>query len=309
MFLVPTTFLWALVVLLSFITEEVRCFTPPLWIATVPANGSPAASHDDDGGRVGDDDKQVVVVRMSWKDRVYELLEFREVHGHTRVPKRYPANPSLGNWVNKQRQMYRKYVANERPCSLTAEQIQVLNDVGFCWDPPKSREVSTYENAWWKRLEEFRRSSHDDITSSHTTNEEENIQIKTPSSSLLPWIRQQRREYTRYLCGESSKLDASRIEALNDVNPDWWKSAHQIQWETRCQELIAYKEQYGDCCVPITYGNRKLAHWVSNTRKNYNQKMAGGKSSSSLTSEQIEELNQIGFVWNRWDYEYESKVK
>ena len=78
---------------------------------------------------------------------------------------------------------------------------------------------------------------------------------------------------------------------MNAIDPNWWKSARQRQWEARCKELIAYREKHGDCCVPINYENKKLANWVSNNRKNYNLKLAG--KASKLTSEQIAELDKL----------------
>ena len=43
-----------------------------------------------------------------------QLEEFRDINGHCLVPKRYKDNPSLGNWVNKQRQNYRRYLKGEK---------------------------------------------------------------------------------------------------------------------------------------------------------------------------------------------------
>ena len=60
-----------------------------------------------------------VSAASTWMDRVQELLQFSQAHGHTRVPKRYKENPALGNWVNKQRQLYRSYLQGTKPCSLT----------------------------------------------------------------------------------------------------------------------------------------------------------------------------------------------
>ena len=43
-----------------------------------------------------------------------QLEQFRDINGHCLVPKRYKDNPSLGNWVNKQRQNYRRYLKGEK---------------------------------------------------------------------------------------------------------------------------------------------------------------------------------------------------
>jgi hypothetical protein len=46
--------------------------------------------------------------------RMRELETYRNEYGDCLVPKRYNVNPSLGNWVNKQRQSYRKYLRGEK---------------------------------------------------------------------------------------------------------------------------------------------------------------------------------------------------
>ena len=38
-----------------------------------------------------------------WQDMFDQLLHFKEKNGHTMVPKRYPENPRLANWVHTQR--------------------------------------------------------------------------------------------------------------------------------------------------------------------------------------------------------------
>ena len=38
-----------------------------------------------------------------WQEMFDQLLEFKSKNGHTMVPKRYPVNPRLANWVHTQR--------------------------------------------------------------------------------------------------------------------------------------------------------------------------------------------------------------
>lgn len=245
----------------------------------------------------------IPVAGSTWVDRVHELVEYREHHGNTMVPKRYQENPALGNWVNKQRVLYRKYCANETPCSLTKEKIDILNQIGFVWDGKQTAtEGNTgttvkQESAWWKRLEELQE---------HYSS---NNSLESLPPSLSRWIRQQRQEYEKFQGSDKEcKLDKQKLDALNDVDPKWWKTFHQRRWDQRCRELIKYRQEHGDCCVPITYEkNKKLANWVSNCRKNYNLFHSGEKS--NLTEEKIKELEKIGFVWNRWDYEFDKKRK
>ena len=50
----------------------------------------------------------------SFAQKYAQLEQFRDINGHCLVPKRYEDNPSLGNWVNKQRQNYRRYLKGEK---------------------------------------------------------------------------------------------------------------------------------------------------------------------------------------------------
>jgi len=232
----------------------------------------------------------------SWIDRVYQLQDYKETYGDTSVPKRFPDNPSLGNWVNKQRVQYRKYLANETPCSMTEEKVAVLNQIGFCWDgTAKSRQslLQDKEEKWWSRLEEFRkmRASHQNKI----------------SPSMDRWLKQQR-WLVQQRAERGADFEETKLEALNAIDPNWWMSARELQWEDRYQELIAYKERHGNCCVPISYAkNKKLGTWVSNCRKQYKLREEG--ETSSMSQERIDKLNAIGFIWDRWEYEFEQKSK
>jgi hypothetical protein len=251
---------------------------------------------------------------QTWLDRFQQVTDYRDKYGHTLVPKRLKENPPLGNWVNKQRQHYRRYNEGKTPCSLTEKRIQLLNDIGFCWDATSLQSGSSkddnYESisskrvhkkrqdAWWGRLDEIKALVVDGSLTSLDRIESQ--------SSLGQWINMQRNEYIRWKDGElPSTLDEDRIEALNSIDSEWWKGAHQRQWDARFQELLEYRKRHGDCCVPISFLNKKLANWVSRQRRKYTLKMSG--KPSELTDEQMELLNAVGFVWNRWDYEFEKK--
>lgn len=225
--------------------------------------------------------------RLTWTDHVRELIKYKEEHGDTLVPKRYSANPSLGLWVSKQRMNYKKYIANEN-CSLTDGKIQLLDKIGFSWNGmAKIDEYS--KRRWWENLEDFKQHMY--------------LSEKQLPPSLERWIAIQRIEYKRKLEGhDDNKLDEGKIAALNEIDPEWWKSKRQRNWEIRCRELVEYRNEYGNCCVPISYKNKRLAHWVSNLRKKYNLRLAG--KTTTLYNDQIEELNKLGFVWDRWEYEF-----
>ena len=63
-----------------------------------------------------------------------------------------------------------------------------------------------------------------------------------------------------------------------------------ISWDERYGELVAYKERFGSCEMPVRWlENPKLAKWVVQQRQN--------KKRNRLTKEQIQLLDKIEFVW------------
>ena len=63
-----------------------------------------------------DYNEQLLVKELgrAFAQKYIELQEYKRSHGDCMVPKRYKSNPSLGNWVNKQRQNYRRFVHGEK---------------------------------------------------------------------------------------------------------------------------------------------------------------------------------------------------
>lgn len=249
--------------------------------------------------------------KSGWMERARQLYEFHKQHGHTLVPKRYRDNPALGNWVNKQRQQYRNYMAGNKPCALTDSRVEILNRINFCWDTTKANITGTYdEHQWWLRFEELRLFCL----------QVESDGAQSTSLLLLPrqtrlgvWLDRQRKIYLESIVYRGNnttrlheKFSEAQIAALSDLDPDWWMSRRQWQWEKRFRELQNYAALHGDCCVPISYfQNKLLANWVSNQRKQYNLRMAG--KPSDLTDDRFQRLEAIGFVWNRWEYEFDKK--
>lgn len=72
---------------------------------------------------------------LSWNSWVKKLKTFKRKHGHCCVPYNYRSDPTLGNWVKRQRDTYFR----ER---LSDERMKVLNSLGFVWDPSGRRSLS-----------------------------------------------------------------------------------------------------------------------------------------------------------------------
>ena len=262
--------------------------------------------------------------------RVVQLHEYKQIHGDVNVPKRYQENPSLGHWVNKQRQLYKKYLANEKPCALTPSRVETLNILGFVWDAIKlqhTKKSAEDEELFWtifqelkERIEPRVNSMYNETTGAYVESESMLIITKEiaamkafseiPAKSELGlWLARQRKEYSRSENDNRSSshllLDEDKIKALNSLSKNWQMTPRERSFELNFALLKAYKKVYGDTLVPISFPSRRLANWVSTQRKNYNSKMAGEKS--DLTDERLSKLESVGFIWNRWEYEFEQK--
>jgi hypothetical protein len=68
-----------------------------------------------------------------WDEKLEELLQYREVHGHCNVPSRFAENRQMAVWVKRQRRQY-KFYCEGKPSSMTEERIAILEGLGFQWD-------------------------------------------------------------------------------------------------------------------------------------------------------------------------------
>ena len=201
---------------------------------------------------------------------------------------------------------------------MSPERVWVLEEMGFVWDATTSRETclsvtaTNRDKAWLVRFEELKKYTQTKTTTKTTTtttrtHSHAHTGKWPPSSSRLGhWVISQRAEYNRWKLGESPcSMTQERIDALDTIQFPW-KTKYEQLWEERIQQLQEYKDLHGDCLVPLRYvANPSLANWVSTQRKNYKLRNEGKRS--FLTKERVEQLESMGFVWNFWDFEFESK--
>jgi hypothetical protein len=69
----------------------------------------------------------------------------------------------------------------------------------------------------------------------------------------------------------------------------------KLSWQESYENLVAYKEHYGDCSVPQKYaGNPKLGGWVNKQRKKNRNPAKYGR----LKREHEDLLTDLGFKWS-----------
>jgi hypothetical protein len=50
----------------------------------------------------------------AWEGRLSELADYRKIHGHCNVPRKYSENIQLGQWVKKQKSNYRLHLEGKK---------------------------------------------------------------------------------------------------------------------------------------------------------------------------------------------------
>jgi hypothetical protein len=225
-----------------------------------------------------------------WDYMLQQLVAYREEHGDTLVPIEYDINPQLGTWVDNQRQHYRNQKEGKHT-SMDEDRIKKLEKEGFIWD---------VHSLHWDKNYDALIAYRDKFGDCNVPKNKENYE------SLWLWVFTQRRQYSNKKCGKQSSITDERIKALDDIGFIW--SIFEETWSQRYYELISYKKYHGDCMVPSAFSsNPQLAKWVDMQRTQYRHLRLG--KPSLLTDERISSLEEIGFVWNVYDFKWNQRYE
>ena len=144
-----------------------------------------------------------------WEEMLLKLVDYKAEQGHCRVPKRYPADPSLGRWVSAQRQHKKRLDADHSSPGTTAERVAKLKAVGFEWSTPNPGRTN---HAGWEamllRLVDF------EAEHGHCR-----VPAKYPADQKLAgWVMNQRTFKKKLAAGEPNAwITAERVAKLNAI--------------------------------------------------------------------------------------------
>lgn len=155
--------------------------------------------------------------------------------------------------------------------------------------------ITRYGRQWFERYEELceYREKHGDCM------------VPVNKIGLGNWVHSQRVQYDvwkhRDVNGNEKEIQitSERVEALEDLGFcfEVFPNAPREDWSVRYRELCEYKEKNGNANVPAIYGeNSALGIWVKNQRMDYKRFRQGQKH--HITTDRIQMLNDIDFVWN-----------
>lgn len=104
-----------------------------------------------------------------------KLQQFREEHGHCRVPKNYSKDVELSNWVRNQRLEYCN-LQNGKRSRMTPDRFELLDSLGFRWSISMPSRNS--KNKLEQETDSQKPPTVEDMSSDEETNHEQSCWVK-----------------------------------------------------------------------------------------------------------------------------------
>jgi len=208
----------------------------------------------------------------TWDEMFNELKEYKNQYGHTNVPANRSKNKKLGRWVSTQRQL-------KKQNSLDSDRIHQLEEIGFAWEPFDS---------YWENMFTALKSYQLECGN-----------CKVPAKwaqnpQLGHWVVNQRRSK------EKNILSPDRLQRLDAIGFVW--DPLEANWQEMFSDLNKFHEKYGHSNVTLKWpDNLSLGIWV---RKQIMLKRQG-----KLSPERIKRLDELGFVWDPLEADWEKMFK
>lgn len=214
---------------------------------------------------LGVDWEMVTSKGLRWQRQFLKLKAFFQVHGHSRVPQKWPQDPSLANWVRVQRRVF----GQQR---MPENRVRLLRGLDFTWH------IQTAFDQQWAGYYNQLAAFHQEHGHCH---------VPGKFKSLAGWIERQR------LARAKGLLPAEREIKLNGLGFTWnFRDLKESYWQQMYQALKEFKRLHGHCLVAVNSKSHKpLGSWVA-TQRNLE---AQGK----LDMAKRRQLQFLGFVWGK----------
>jgi hypothetical protein len=212
-------------------------------------------------------------------ERVEELIEFRRLHGHLKVPGVEYAVPK-----------------GKKQTDQNLEEEEELKDV------QEGREGANQANNHNHNKEAKGRVSNHNNHDEAQGRVSANINYEVDGRSLSSWVDWVRKEYSNgWRQGKLCKLDKQKVQQLERIGFDWeyelGKGKSRQSWRHQVAAIHEFMTRNGHCRVPMKE-NPKLLAWVKATRQQYQKWNKGEKT--TFNEDRHHDLKTIGFVFESW---------
>lgn len=123
------------------------------------------------------------------------------------------------------------------------------------------------------------------------------VPITFPHNQVLArWVKRQRYQHKRMKEGKPSAISKARIQMLEALGFIW--DAHAVGWEEKFNVLVAWMKERGHSKLDMSDPkSAQLSTWMKCQRRQY--KLLHSGEPSHMTTDRIDALNSIGFVWTK----------
>jgi hypothetical protein len=233
-------------------------------------------------------------VKSKFDDMLNQLSDFKQEHGHMKIPQQYNENPKLGIWAIRWRSKYREYKRTNGQKG-DPERMKHLESIGLVDDISTGNEQRRVKPNWdymCKQLLDFKKKhGHFKVPATYLEN-----------PKLTRWVSYWRSNYGEYKRTNGQKGDPERMKYLESIGlVDDISIAYEMGfckssvWNDMCKQLLDFKKKHGHFKVPATYlESPNLARWVIYWRSNYREyKRTNGQKGDS---DRMKYLESIGLV-------------
>lgn len=205
----------------------------------------------------------------SWDEWYGRLTDFVKRNSNCLVPQRFTQDGFPLGYWVHSQRMGKN--------NLSERRLRLLNELNFIWDPHQQE----WENAFAFLMNFRDKNNHCQVPINHVEN----------SIKLGIWVNTQRRN--------RDSIDQQKINRLNAIGFIW--DPNKKIWKDGIESLFKFKNREGHCLVPKRHieESYSLGRWVSYLRKR----------SEKLSKEQLIVLDEIGFIWDVLDDQWEQGFK
>jgi hypothetical protein len=228
-----------------------------------------------------------------WYSMYSQLLEFKQKHGHVKVPQQYYENKKLGRWVTTNRGSYREYKQTNGQKG-DPERMKHLESIGLVDDITIGYAKGCVKQNWYgmyNQLLEFKQK-HGHLTVPQRYKE---------NKKLGRWVNTWRSAYREYKRTDGQKGDPVLMENLESIGlfddiTTWYAKEGIIEnWYDMYNQLFEFKQKHGHVKVPQRCDkNKKLGRWVGYWRSNYREyKRTNGQKGDPVLMENLESIGLV----------------